>query len=179
MFDFDDTPGAKELALVAERREEFLSSMREFCDFLEAHPTLEAPNLKAMTVRPTSWWRGDQFGPPAERWGVWSQLPEEERRRVALWWVRQQAEALRDGAPIGEVRKVDDDWNFGVSRQFGDIEVQFTVDRSATCELVPELDEDGEPVMEETKVAVETVYETKLVPKVTKVCPDLFEGAGR
>lgn len=154
----------------------WLAQMRELLDFLEADDNLDAPPGPAdIMIWPTMMYNsvplpgGDYIRP----------IFATEDRDRATRWLQESAEALRRGAPAGEVRKFDNSYSIGAERVFelgGRIAVH--VQSSLTCEVRPVLNPDGTPKMERQPVVEtrEVEGEYTEVPVTERVCPPFVAG---
>ena len=139
---------------------EWIDGLRELVAFFERHPQLIPPRNNGVEV--TNW-----IHPPYN-------TPDDERRDAVLDIMRPLVRSLKQGADLGEIKKLNTDYMYGFERDFGPHKVIVSAYASDTCEIVV-TNEVEERVTYDIPESVQEVYrQVTTVPVTKKVCPKLF-----
>jgi len=100
----------------------------------------------------------------------------DEQLKNVLGQLKPWADALKDGAPIGDVKKISNDYNYGVKRQWHpEVYAQCIAPAELTCTMVDTGEVERVEEVEVPDDVVASYTKTVLKPVMQKVCVRLSD----
>lgn len=143
------------------RRREWLSSAYEMLDWISENPEYTPKGTIDLYLH---YWPWDYS---------FSGSTDEQERDEMLGQMRVDAAVLRHHAPFGSVHKIDNDYSFGVYREFMMHRLHMMTTKTMSCEMVPtgETTEVVEYIIpDEVREKYRVVTEE---PVMKRVCPPI------